>query len=182
MPHLKIGLITSWIYKLWNSILQERNLRFREMKALPESLWWVSGFTSKQSMLNKGPRSHHGSPASMLMIKALLKAPYFLAPQSALVWRARASSLTAILAELAPRKGRWLPPFTHFFWATTTHNSFYSKLSGEMAQWLGVLTAPPEDLSLVPSTHIKLLTASVWLPLQGIGYTWPLSVPVLLCT
>lgn len=58
--------------------------------------------------------------------------------------------------------------FPHLSPVSLSHNNlskaFHFTLSsvwaGEMAQWLGALTAFPEDLSSIPSIHVKWLATS----------------------
>lgn len=53
--------------------------------------------------------------------------------------------------------------------------------SGKMAPWLGSYTALPEDLSLIPSTHM-MLTAPGVTPAPGPLTLLALCTAVLLCS
>lgn len=120
---------------------------------------------SMESML-KACAANRDTPASMLKVKALLEAPYLLAPWWRLLWWARASSsLTEISAEPAPWKGQIVKSctFSHFFWATLlcVILSSLNCLGSGLEKWLSSqesLTALAGDLGSVPSTHMEWLT------------------------
>lgn len=48
----------------------------------------------------------------------------------------------------------------HFARLVQLYSNYVNKSAREMAQWLKVVAALPQDLSLIPSTHVRQLTTT----------------------